>query len=108
MEFMTSKKLQADFGLPFARAELIIDEQMRLARKRYAWLMWLCWSCMLSTIVVSFLGGSVARHVVYGLIVAGSVLVVISESLTRRIAYEPILAAARAWQANMSNNQPGR
>lgn len=93
MKSLNARQLQRTFGLPFKTAELIVQQQMTLARRRYRHAYTLVWVGIAVQIVCSFLEVPWGK---WGVLPLTCLVTGVLEFLTRKTAREPILAAARA------------
>jgi hypothetical protein len=93
MKSLNARQLQQTFGLPFKTAELIVHQQMTLARRRYRHAYTLVWIGGAIVIVCSFLG---MPWGMWGVLPLTCLVTSVLAFLIRKTAREPILAAARA------------
>ena len=107
MKSINARQLQQTFGLPFKTAELIVHQQMTLARRRYRHAYTLVWIGIAVEIICSFVGVPWGKWVVLPLT---SLMIGVLEFLVRKTAREPTLAAARAaaTTADTSAGTPAR
>lgn len=101
MDFITVKKLQDEFGLPFVTATNIIDQHRKQAWKRYWPMTILAWIFLLASVVPDFADLHLSHQATFLLSLAAIALVSLQLYLVHRASREPILAAAHAQSANV-------
>lgn len=106
MHFITIKNLQREFGLSYLTAANLIEEQHKLASKRYRPLIVLN-LCGMAGFIVLTLAGVQSRHDAVRLIpVAMLPLLLAHVYLFNRASRASILAAARELQARGNTRAP--
>lgn len=99
MRLITIGRLQREFGLSYVTAAGIIDEQNRLARKRYRMLGVLYCCGMLTFVGLTFAGIHWPHDAQLLIPLAMLPLILSQHYLITHASREPILAAARARSA---------
>lgn len=104
MKFITIRRLQREFGLPFVAAAGIIGEQRRLAWKNYRPLRWLTGSVCLVIAGSAIFDIRLPRGILPLLWLVVVTLAFMRTYLVHRASREPILAAARAQSAQVRSS----